>query len=184
NRRRRVSILVEQGGTTILVDTSPDLRLQFLDAGVRRLDAILYTHDHADHCHGIDELRAFGHDPAGKPIPAYGTRETRRCRRQRFGYVFRQAKRGSSVLYRPLLEPRVLDGPFTIEGIPIVPFEQDHGLGTYTTGFRLGRIAYSTDVVGLNDAAFEALTGLELWIVDCLRYEPHPTHAHFDRTMA
>jgi len=184
NRRRRVSVLVEQGGTTILIDTSPDLRQQFLDAGVTRLDAVLYTHDHADHCHGIDELRAFGHDRDGKPIPAYGTKETLRVLRQRFGYVFRQAKQGSSILYRPLLEPRVLDGPFTIAGIPIVPFEQDHGLGTYTTGFRLGRMAYSTDVVGLNDAAFAVLADLDLWIVDCLRYEPHLTHAHFDRTMA
>ena len=183
NRRRRVSVLVEEGGTTLLVDTSPDLRLQFLDAGVRRLDAILYTHDHADHCHGIDELRAFGHDRGGKPIPAYGTKETLDVLRQRFGYIFQQSKQGSSILYRPLLEPRTINGPFTIAGIAVVPFDQDHGYGTRTTGFRLGRMAYSTDVVGLDDEAFAALADLDLWIVDCLRYEPHPTHAHFDMTM-
>jgi phosphoribosyl 1,2-cyclic phosphate phosphodiesterase len=184
NRRRRVSVLVEQGGTTILIDTSPDLRAQFLDAGVKRLDAILYTHDHADHCHGIDDLRAFGHDRGDRPIPAYASAETLTVLRQRFGYIFSQAQQNSSVLYRPLLDPRPIDGPFVIDGISVVPFEQDHGLGARTTGFRLGRMAYSTDVVDLDDRAFAVLADLDLWIVDCLRYEPHPTHAHFALTLS
>ena len=184
NRRRRVSVLVEQGDTTVLIDTSPDLRAQFLDAGVRRLDAVLYTHDHADHCHGIDELRAFGHVRCDVPIPAYGTAETMALLRQRFGYIFEQPAGGSGSLYRPLLQAQIINGPFTIGNVPVVPFVQDHGFGTTTTGFRLGRMAYSTDVVGLDDAAFAVLTGLDLWIVDCLRYEPHPTHAHFDLTLS
>ena len=178
NRRRRVSVLVEDAGQIILIDTSPDLRLQLLDAGVRRIDAVLYTHDHADHCHGIDELRAFGHDRKGVPIPAYGTAETLDLLRQRFRYIFEQSADGSSALYRPLLEARPIDGDFSIGSLPVSPFAQDHGYGATTTGYRIGDVAYSTDVVGLDDAAFVALAGLDLWIVDCLRYEPHPTHAH------
>jgi phosphoribosyl 1,2-cyclic phosphate phosphodiesterase len=184
NRRRRVSVLVEQGGMTIVVDTSPDIRAQFLDAGVKRLDAVLYTHEHADHCHGIDELRAFGHGRKNAPIPAYGTAETLDLLRRRFRYIFEQPTGGSGVLYRPLLEARVIDGPFLIAGILVTPFVQDHGYGTTTTGYRIGGMAYSTDVVGLDDAAFAVLTDLDLWIVDCLRYEPHPTHAHFERTLS
>jgi phosphoribosyl 1,2-cyclic phosphate phosphodiesterase len=83
-----------------------------------------------------------------------------------------------------LLRPQVINGPFTIGSVPVVPFIQQHGYGTTTTGYRLGRMAYSTDVVGLDDAAFAALADLDLWIVDCLRYEPHPTHAHFDLTLS
>lgn len=184
NRRRRVSVLIEQGGTTLLIDTSPDLRAQFLDAGVRRLDAVLYTHEHADHCHGIDELRAFGIDRRDTPIPAFGSAETMAILHQRFGYIFEQPQGGSGVLYRPLLRAHVVNGPFTIGGVCVTPFIQDHGYGTTTIGYRLGGMAYSTDVVGLDDAAFAELEELELWIVDCLRYEPHPTHAHFDLTMS
>ncbi len=184
NRRRRVSALVEQDGTTILIDTSPDLRAQFLDARVTSLDAVLYTHEHADHCHGIDELRAFGHGRKDRPIPAYGTVETLDLLIQRFRYIFEQSGGGSGTLYRPLLAACAIDGPFTIGGIRVIPFAQDHGFGATTTGYRIGGVAYSTDVVGLDDAAFAVLAGLDLWIVDCLRYEPHPTHAHFDLTMS
>lgn len=184
NRRRRVSVLVEHGDSVILIDTSPDLRLQLLDAGIKRLDAVLYTHDHADHCHGIDELRALDHDRKGVPIPAYGTAETLDLLRQRFRYIFEQSTDGSSALYRPLLEPKAIDGEFAVGGLRVVPFVQDHGYGATTTGYRIGGMAYSTDVVGLDDAAFAVLADLELWIVDCLRYEPHPTHAHFDLTLS
>lgn len=183
NRRRRVSVLIEDAGQSILIDTSPDLRLQLLDAEVRHIDAVLYTHDHADHCHGIDELRALGHDRKNEPIPAFGTAATLELLRQRFRYIFEQAANGSSALYRPLLEARPIDGDFCIKSVSVRPFAQDHGYGTTTTGYRVGDVAYSTDVVGLDDAAFDALAGLDLWIVDCLRYEPHPTHAHFNLTL-
>lgn len=182
NRRRRVSILIEAHGTAILVDTSPDLRAQLLDAGVAHLDAVLYTHDHADHCHGIDDLRFLRRAPA-PPIPAYGTAATLKALDERFGYAFRQSTGGSGTLYRPILAAHAIDGPFAVGAARIVPFEQDHGLGSVTTGYRVGAMAYSTDVVDLSDAAFEALRGIELWIVDCLRVEPHPTHAHLDRTL-
>jgi len=184
NRRRRVSVLVEQGDSTILIDTSPDLRAQFLDADVKRLDAVLYTHEHADHCHGIDELRALGHDRDGVPIPAYGTAETLDLLKHRFRYIFEQPAGGSGTLYRPLLQAVPMNGAFAIGDVPVTPFVQDHGFGATTTGYRVGRMAYSTDVVGLDDAAFAVLTNLDLWIVDCLRYEPHPTHAHFELTLS
>lgn len=184
NRRRRVSALIQQGDTTIVIDTSPDIRAQFLDAGVRHLDAVLYTHEHADHCHGIDELRAFGHGRNNATIPAYGTAETLALLRHRFRYIFEQSSDGSGVLYRPLLEARLVNGPFTVAGLSVTPFVQDHGYGTTTTGYRIGGMAYSTDVVGLDDAAFAVLADLDLWIVDCLRYEPHPTHAHFELALS
>jgi phosphoribosyl 1,2-cyclic phosphate phosphodiesterase len=184
NRRRRVSVLVEQDTTVVLIDTSPDLRAQFLDAGVKRLDAVLFTHEHADHCHGIDDLRAFGHVRGGVPIPAHGTAQTLELLKQRFRYIFELPSDGSGALYRPLLEARPVDGPFAIGSIRVVPFAQDHGFGATTTGYRVGRMAYSTDVVGLDDAAFAVLADLDLWIVDCLRYEPHPTHAHFALTLS
>jgi phosphoribosyl 1,2-cyclic phosphate phosphodiesterase len=99
---------------------------------------------------------------------------------RRFDYIFRQNEIGSGVLYRPFLAARVLNGPFEINGLSVKPFRQQHGMGNFSTGYRLGAMAYSTDVVGLDEAAFGVLAGLDLWIVDCLRFEPHPTHAHFD----
>lgn len=182
NHRRRVSILVEIGNIVQLVDTSPDLRAQFLDAGVKRLDAVLYTHDHADHCHGIDDLRAFGYGGAG-PIDAYGTPETMAALRLRFGYIFDQELNGAGGLYRPVLKANTFEGPFEVKGIAVTPFDQDHGFGVLSTGYRIGAMAYSTDVIDFPPRSSQALQGLDLWIVDCLRHEPHPTHAHFERTL-
>jgi len=181
NRRRRVSILVEEGATTLLIDTSPDLREQRLDAGTSRLDAVLFTHAHADHLHGIDDLRSVNRLMRA-PIPVYANTDTLEKIGQRFGYVFAPLESGDS-FYKPTLVPHVIDGAFEIAGIRIVPFEQDHGFST-TLGFRIGDMAYSTDVVDLDDTAFEVLEGIELWIVDCLRYEPHPTHSHLAKTLS
>ncbi len=182
NRRRRVSVLLETANATVVIDTSPDLRAQFLDAEVQRLDAVLFTHDHADHCHGIDDLRAFGQErPA--PLDAYGTAETMTALRRRFDYIFAESDSGSRVLYRQLMRAHEIDGPFTMKGLNVTPFEQDHGYGTRTTGYRVGQMAYSTDVVSLPPASLAVLRDLDLWIVDCLRYEPHPTHAHFEQAL-
>lgn len=174
NRRRRPAILVRRGETTILVDTGPDLRQQLLDAEVTRLDAVLYTHGHADHLHGIDDLRplTFGHGP----IPAYADRATIGELEARFAYAVSSVtmERG---IYKPILDIRPIDGPFDVDGLPVIPFAQNHG-PTESLGFRFGPFAYSTDVVALDDAAFEALRGVEVWIVDALREEPHLTHAH------
>jgi phosphoribosyl 1,2-cyclic phosphate phosphodiesterase len=181
NRRRRVSILVEEGATTLLIDTSPDLREQLLDAGTSRLDAVLFTHAHADHLHGIDDLRSVNRLMRA-PIPVYANTDTLEKIGQRFGYVFAPLESGDS-FYKPTLVPHVIDGAFEIAGIRIVPFEQDHGFST-TLGFRIGDMAYSTDVVDLDETAFAVLKGVELWIVDCLRYEPHPTHSHLAKTLS
>jgi phosphoribosyl 1,2-cyclic phosphate phosphodiesterase len=182
-RRRRVSVLVQAGGANILIDTSPDLRLQLLDARVSRIDAVLYTHDHADHCHGIDELRALSYDKDSQPIDAYGSAATMAALRQRFAYIFSQVEGSVSGLYKPVLRPQEISGPFTAAGLQVTPFDQDHGFGAVSTGYRIGNFAYSTDLVELPLGAKAALAGLDLWIVDCLRFEPHPTHTHFERTL-
>ena len=185
NRRRRVSIHVEaghveEGATSILVDTSPDLRLQLLDNGITRLDALLYTHAHGDHCHGIDDLRALAFSQGG-PIDAYMDAKTRERLTRRFDYVFASSRKPNS-LYPPMLSDRLVDGPFQVGEVGVVPFQQTHGPDT-TLGYRFGPAAYSTDLSSLDEAAFAALAGVKLWIVDCLRFKPHPTHTHFDQTM-
>ncbi len=183
NRRRRVSILVEDRSTTILVDTSPDLRAQLLDAGVRRLDAVLFTHAHADHLHGIDDLRGVNHAMKAA-IPVYATAETLADIERRFAYVFVPLRSGrEGHYYKPVLERRTIDGAFDVGRIHVVPFVQDHGFSK-TLGFRFGGFAYSTDVVGLDDDAFAALAGIDTWVVDCIRERPHVTHSHVDRTLA
>jgi phosphoribosyl 1,2-cyclic phosphate phosphodiesterase len=180
NRRLRVSILVEEGATRVLVDTSPDLRQQLLRAGIRTLDAVLYTHAHADHLHGIDDLRAINVARKG-PLDLFADAATMAIIRERFGYVFQPLK-GGDYYYKPVLEPHVVDGPFRIGDLGIRPFEQDHGFSK-SLGFRFGRFAYSTDVVRLDEAAFAALEGIDLWLVDAFRLEPHSTHTHLARTL-
>jgi len=181
NRRRRVSVLVEVGATIILIDTSPDLREQLLDAGVARIDAVLMTHAHADHLHGIDDLRSVNR-LMQSAIPLYADRRTLDEIDRRFGYVLRPVEEPGRY-YKPTLVPHEITGPFEIRGIPIVPFVQDHGFIT-TLGLRIGGFAYSTDVTELDADAFAALAGVELWIVDCLRREPHPTHSHLAKTLS
>ena len=183
NRRRRVSVLVEHQGHSIVLDTSPDFRAQMLDAEVKKLDAILYTHEHADHTQGIDDVRFMRSYSKDERIPAYGAAETIQALTARFPYIFTQITDGSGHLYKPFLEARTLSGPFELCGLAVTPFEQEHGFGSKTTGYRIGPMAYSTDVVELPEVAFEILQGLDLWIVDCLRFEPHITHANFDKAI-
>jgi len=182
NRRRRVSVLVETAGRSVLIDPSPDLREQVLAHGLPHLDAVLFTHAHADHCHGIDDLRSLVY-ARKHALPAYMTAETRRQLTTKFDYIF-TSSHTLQRLYPALMDDRVIadNGPFEAAGVAARAFRQNHG-NIDSTGFRIGRFAYSTDVVELDEAAFEALRGVDLWIVDCLRFEPHPTHAHFDRTM-
>lgn len=182
NRRRRVSVLVEEGQSVLLIDTSPDLREQLLSAAARRIDAVLFTHAHADHLHGIDDLRSVNW-LMQRAIPVYGTSDDITEIRRRFGYVFDPVKPGrQSPFYKPVLEPQVIAGPFTAAGIAVIPFAQNHGFSR-TLGFRIGGFAYSTDVIELDEAAFAALAGVELWIVDCIRRNPHVTHAHLEKTL-
>ena len=176
NHRRRASILVEEGGTTLLIDTSPDMRMQLLDAGVGSVDAVLWTHPHADHLHGINDLRGLSLT-AHKRVPGYAGRETLDEIHQAFGYIV-AGDRG----YQPILEAHEITGPFEIGPIAVTPFEQEHKV-MKTLGFRFGAFAYSTDVVALDEAAFAALAGVRVWMVDCLREEPHPTHSHLAQSL-
>ena len=181
NRRRRVSVLVEVGGVVILIDTSPDLREQLLDAGVSWIDAVVMTHAHADHLHGIDDLRSVNR-LMRSTIPLHANRQTLAEIESRFGYVFKPVEPPGH-FYKPTVVPREIAGPFEIGGVSVLPFAQDHGVST-TLGIRIGGFAYSTDVTELDDKAFAALDGIELWIVDCLRREPHPTHSHLAKTLS
>jgi phosphoribosyl 1,2-cyclic phosphate phosphodiesterase len=184
NHRLRSSVWLRAGGRSFLVDTSTDLRQQALRAGIPRIDAILYTHDHADHTQGIDDVRFMRGASKDQLIPAYGAAETLRTLTDRFAYIFQQNSEGSGHLYKPFLEAKTVSGPFDLCGLKVTPFEQDHGFGSKTLGYRVGSMAYSTDAVDLPEEAFEILQGLDLWIVDCLRFEPHMTHAHFDKAIA
>ena len=181
NRRRRCSILVEQTGssgkTSVLVDTSPDLREQLLDANVTKLDGVLFTHEHADHTHGIDDLRGL-FIKHRRRIDAYLDEPTSRALHARFGYCF-MTPPGSG--YPPILsEHRIAPGePVTIAGdggaLTVLPVLLDHG-DIPCLGFRFGSIAYTADLVGMPDESAAALTGLDVWIVDALRHTPHPSH--------
>ncbi|WP_428409337.1 MBL fold metallo-hydrolase [Hyphococcus sp.] len=192
NRRTRCSILVQREHpefgfahdkvTSVLVDTSPDMREQLLAAKCSRLDAVLFTHDHADQSHGIDDLRVFALQMQRR-MPVYIDDATGGAITDRFWYCFEQAP-GS--YYPPILEKR--DMPpcgetFCIDGpsgpIPVTAFLQYHG-GVNSLGFRFGDIAYSSDVVGLPEESFAVLSGVKAWIVDALQYRPHKTHAHLD----
>src|SRR5690242_6240348 len=187
NRRRRCSLLVERGEskrTRVLVDTSPDLREQLLDANVDWLDGIFYTHEHADHTHGIDDLRAL-FIGARRQLDAYVDEATWRVLYHRFDYCF-VTPPGSN--YPPILnEHRISPGtPVEVAGeagtITVLPFLQDHG-DIPSLGYRFGRVAYSSDLVDLPAASIPLLADLDLWIVDALRDRPHPSHFSVDQAL-
>jgi phosphoribosyl 1,2-cyclic phosphate phosphodiesterase len=180
NRRRRASIAIEKSGTTILIDTSPDLREQCLSANIQKIDSILYTHDHADHTHGIDDLRPFLYHHK-IPIPIYGDQETISFLRSRFEYAFPVDKMHPDI-YRPFVVPHIIEGPFQVGDIAIQPFVQSHGYAT-SIGYRFEKVAYSTDVVSLGEEAFRILEGVDVWIVDCVAMDPRPTHSHLAQTL-
>jgi phosphoribosyl 1,2-cyclic phosphate phosphodiesterase len=181
NRRRRCSLLVERrsgsGCTRVLVDTSPDLREQLLGAEVDWLDGVLFTHEHADHTHGIDDLRGL-FLRRRRRVDVYLDEATHRVVYFRFGYCFVKPP-GSN--YPPILNDHRLHAgqPVAIDGdggpITALPFLQDHG-DIPSLGFRFGKAAYSSDVHDLAPESVAALAGLDLWIVDALRYTEHPSH--------
>ena len=181
NRRSRPSLLVEWPGHRILVDTGPDLREQLARTGSGHVDAIVYTHAHADHTHGIDDVRTINWT-MGRPVPAFGTAETLASIAERFAYAFRpfDPARG---LIRPHLEPTPITAPgFTIGDLVVRCGEHEHGRRT-ATSLRFGRLAYSTDIKELPEDAEALLSGLDVWIVGCVRREPHPTHAHLEQVL-
>ena len=185
NRRRRCSLLVErsngQGRTSVLVDTSPDLREQLLVADVKSVDAVFFTHAHADHTHGIDDLRPlFIH--ARRRVDVYLDEATAREVEKKFGYCF-ETPAGSE--YPAILQShRIAAGdPITVNGaggpITVLPVLQAHG-DIHSLGFRFGGLGYSCDISGLPDKSVAAFGGLDVWIVDALRYTPHPSHFSLD----
>ncbi|MGB3243302.1 MAG: MBL fold metallo-hydrolase [Sulfitobacter sp.] len=186
NRRSRCSILVERvaeaGTTTILIDTSPDMRCQLLDAEVGRLDGVLYTHSHADHVHGLDDLRMIVINMRAR-LPVWADVPTREDLIQRFTYAF---ERPEGSMYPPILEMNVIDGPITIDGpggaLTFDPFSVPHG-GMGALGFRVNDVAYLPDVASIPDPVWAKLENLTCWIVDALRRDPHPTHSHLAQTL-
>jgi phosphoribosyl 1,2-cyclic phosphate phosphodiesterase len=183
NKRLRSSIFIEVNGVNILVDSSPDLRQQALAHGITRIDAIIYTHTHADHIHGIDDLRSFNYRQNAQ-IPIYGDAKALQDLQTRFAYAFQPPRATPAVWMRPSLVPHVVEPfkPFTIGNITILPFEQIHGAGR-TLGIRIEDFAYSTDTNELPPESLDALMGTKTWIVDCLRYDFSPTHASLPVTL-
>jgi len=181
NRRRRCSLLVERTGshgtTRVLIDTSPDLREQLLDAGVGTLDAVVYTHAHADHVHGIDDLRQIVFITRRR-LAVWADGPTQEALYARFGYAFIQPE-GSA--YPAILDMHGITGPLTVDGaggdITLTPFRAEHGVMD-ALGFRIGDVAYLPDVVDIPPESWPLLAGLDCWILDALRRTPHPTHAH------
>ena len=181
NRRRRCSVLVEResgkGTTTVLVDTPPDLREQLLDVGVGWLDGVLYTHDHADHTHGIDDLRMVSYN-GRRRVSVYYDEVTGQQLKQRFAYCFNMSPNGE---YPPILDGHQIESrvPVTILGpggpVETLPFRQRHG-SAETLVFRFGGIAYSPDVSDLPEESLDYLKDLDVWILDALRYTRHPSH--------
>lgn len=187
NLRTRCSVLISREGpdgtTRALIDTSPDMRQQLLAANVGHLDGVLYTHAHADHVHGIDDLRMVVFNTRER-LQVWADDETSDALLSRFGYAFVQPK-GSP--YPPILELNTLDGPVTINGaggpITLAPFQVGHG-SIDALGFRVGGVAYLPDVASIPEPVWQtALKDLDVWIVDALRRTPHPTHSHFAQTL-
>ncbi len=175
NIRTRSSILIEHAGRAILVDAGPDLRAQLLTAGTRHLDAVVFTHEHADHTQGVDDLRSF-FQMSGRPLPVYGTVDTIGSIRQRFGYMFDETKEGVA---RGFLSAHAIGDDEGVPELGISTFAQKHLYWT-SLGLRIGSFAYSTDVKEMPEAAFGNLESLDTWVVAALRRQPHPAHAALD----
>ena len=186
NKRSRCSLLVELKGshgiTTVLIDTSPDMRSQLLKANVGKLDGVVYTHKHADHVHGIDDLRMIFFNMRER-IKVWANTETQEELFKKFGYIFVQEK-GSP--YPPILDISTIDGPFSIDGpggkITLNPFEVQHGTIT-ALGVRIEDVAYIPDISEMNKKAWDQIKKTNIWILDALRRTPHPSHTHLSQSL-
>ena len=178
DNRLRPSILVSYEGRNVLIDTTPDFRTQALRARMARLDAVIFTHAHADHIMGLDDVRPFNFRQRGQ-IPIFASPETMEALRRCFRYIWDEGPRESNV---PQLEPRLLDGePFDVFGLQFLPIPILHGSQTIY-GFRFGSAAYLTDHSEIPAASMERLHSLDVLFLDALRYKPHPTHSTVDRS--
>lgn len=181
NKRLRSSVLLENNGFNLLIDTSTDLRRQCLDNGITHVDGVLYTHHHADHVHGIDELRVFNFFHK-KPIPCYGNAMTLAAIRRNFDYIFNGHKpMGGGV---PQLTPIILDSqPLELGGMRIQPVDITHGNLTIL-GYRVNNLAYVTDCSGIPNSSKDKLKGLDVLVLNALGFEPHPTHFCLEDALA
>lgn len=180
NRRTRSSIVVESGGERLLVDCGPDMREQLLAAGLGGVDAILISHDHADHCHGIDDVRQLSH-LIGRPVPILARANTIQRLSRRFGYVFE-----GTPLYPAIVSPVEVEGEYRLGQSNLRFVDQPHG-GITSLGMRIeegqSTAAYAIDFHDLTDEMSSLYEGVDVWICDCLRREQHPTHAHLDAVL-
>lgn len=171
NNRLRVSVYMQtETGLSILVDTGPDLRQQALRYGITRVDAVLFTHAHADHIFGMDDLRRFNQN-SDHALPCYADRETAESIKSVFGYSMNHNMGGAL----PLIEVIEIDGSFDIDGVHVVPIPLEHGWRK-STGYRIGRFAYLTDCDGVPETSVDMLDGLDVLVIDGLRFRDHPTH--------
>ncbi len=180
DRRTRTSILIRQGERALLVDTSPELRLQCVACGVTRVDAVLFTHQHADHIVGLDDLRRFN-ALQQTSLPCYGSKHTLDILQRMFPYAFADDPDYPSA--KPHLTLHPIDGPFELFGMPVVPVPLWHGR-LPILGYRVGRFAYCTDCSRIPEESIERLSGLDVLVLDALRRRPHPTHMNLDQAVA
>ncbi len=178
DNRLRPSVLVSYGDRNVLIDTTPDFRTQALRAGIHHLHAVVYTHSHADHMMGFDDVRPFNFRQSGD-IPVYAAADTMEALRRCFSYVFDGAERNTNV---PHIDARIIDGPFDLFGMEFVPIPVLHGRHMIY-GFRFGNAAYLTDHSEIPESSMDLLRGLDVIFLDALRYKPHPTHSTVERSI-
>jgi phosphoribosyl 1,2-cyclic phosphate phosphodiesterase len=179
DQRTRPSVLLAYGGRNVVIDTTPDFRFQAMRAGIDHLNAVVYTHGHADHILGLDDIRPFNLKQRGA-VPIYAAAETIGILRRQFTYIFEEPKPGATV---PLIDVHTIDGPFDLFGARFVPIPAMHGTEP-VLGFRVGKIAYLTDFSQVPESSKALLRGLDDFILDALRYVPHPTHSSVDQSLA
>jgi phosphoribosyl 1,2-cyclic phosphate phosphodiesterase len=183
NRRSRTSLALSIGDNTWLIDTSPDIRSQCLREQITKIDGVIYTHGHFDHTGGLSDLKPFSF-ATQSPIPIWADSDTLKSLKETYPYAFQDLNTQSPTSsYRPFIKSHIIDGPFELSSVPVLPFIQDHRY-SLSLGFRFPTWAYSTDVWAFDDEAFRVLSGIELWIVDCMSYKPSATHSHVERTLS
>ncbi|MFT6263073.1 MAG: phosphoribosyl 1,2-cyclic phosphate phosphodiesterase [Dasania sp.] len=183
NIRTRSSMVIHYNNKHIVIDTSPEFRMQMIREKITSIEAVLYTHDHADQAHGIDDVRAYS-NMGRDPIPCYADHETANILGKRFDYIFHQ-KPDSDYPAVMTMHKMTDYQPFQVQSfgdIDIIAFEAPHGK-IVARGFIIGSMAYSPDVSGLSDAVLDRLKGCDIWVVDCLRYRPHDTHANLEQVL-
>ena len=178
DRRTRPSLLLQYAGHAVVIDTTPDFREQALRVGLQRLDAVLYTHGHADHILGLDDIRPFN-IWQGRDIPIYANQETLDIIRHTFRYIFGQASTYSTV---PGVATHLIDGPLALFGVTFTPVPAWHG-EMEVLGFRFGRAAYMTDFHEIPESSPKMLEDLDVLVLDALRHEPHPTHSNVAQSL-